>query len=63
MRRTGLFTGKYVTKIIVQQGRTDIVYTIGVKLQVQCFQDDNKMMNYNLRVGYVRLGVGGNSKL
>ena len=34
MKRNGLFTGKYVTKIIVEQGRTDSVYTIGVNLNI-----------------------------
>lgn len=62
LKRSGLFTGKYVTKIIVVQGRTNIVYTIGQKMVVQGLEDDQKR-NVDMRVGYIRIGVGGNSKL
>lgn len=60
MKKNGVFTGKYITKIIVKQGKTNTLYTTGEDKKIQEGYYANSKID--VRFGYLRID-GGVSKL
>jgi hypothetical protein len=55
------FTGKYIIKIGVRQGRRDAVYTFSEKIKLMSV-DKTEYEEFELRYAYKRVGPGGIEK-
>ena len=61
VKRNGAFTGRYITKVLIAQGRTDTFYTFAEKVRLLTQKADGE--DFELRMGFIRIGPGGVEKL
>lgn len=62
LKRNGIFTGKYVTKVLVSQGQLNTFYTFAERTRLVS-QRPNEGEEFEERIGYIRLGPGGLEKV